>query len=232
MTAGRLTLATGPTRTAPWFQGVPAGGQGFEAAVAAAVADRLGYDPAHVTWTTVDPTQARSGAATGFDALIDQQVIPDQPSVTVQYSTGYLDNSLVLLAPEDSPVAAATTLAELSGHPIAVFPEVVGLPIPGATKVATGPAAERAVDSGAVVGVVAPVTAAQGMLGNSGLAVVGQVPAPSGQQARQLGMLIPKSSTVAPCVSAALDTLRVEGALTGLAHTWLPVTTGPVLASG
>ena len=228
---GSLTLATGPTPARPWFQGDPAAGQGYEAAVAAAVADRLGYDPAHITWETVDPVQARNGVATGFDAFIDRQTIPDQPAAKVQFSTGYLDDSLVLLAPAGSPISDATSLADLAGRPVAVFPEVAALGIPAATKVATGPAAERAVSSGAVDGVIAPVTAAESLLGRSGLQVVGQVPEPAGQQARQLGMLIPAASTVAPCVSTALDTLRVEGTLTDLAHTWLPATAGPVLTT-
>ena len=51
---GTLTIATDQPAYEPWFsEDAPENGEGFEAAVAYAVAEELGYEEGDVTWTRV-----------------------------------------------------------------------------------------------------------------------------------------------------------------------------------
>lgn len=68
LTPGTLTIATGEPAYEPWvLNDKPEAGEGFEAAVAYAVAKQLGYDNAKVSWvrTTFD-----SAIAAGPKTLI------------------------------------------------------------------------------------------------------------------------------------------------------------------
>src|SRR3954452_6435115 len=52
--AGKLTIATDKPAFEPWFKDDdPSNGQGFESAVAFAVAGELGFDRSEVQWSTV-----------------------------------------------------------------------------------------------------------------------------------------------------------------------------------
>ena len=53
-TPGKLTIATDKPVFPPWFvDDKPENGKGYEGAVAAAVAQKLGFTPDEVTWTRV-----------------------------------------------------------------------------------------------------------------------------------------------------------------------------------
>src|SRR4051812_42747066 len=69
--AGTFTVATDKPAYGPWFSDDdPANGKGFESAVAYAVADKLGYDKAAVTWTVVPFTSAYAPGDKAFDVDI------------------------------------------------------------------------------------------------------------------------------------------------------------------
>src|SRR5215213_8713294 len=52
--SGKLTLGTDKPAFEPWFKDDdPSNGQGFESAVAYAVADKLGFAKSDVSWVTV-----------------------------------------------------------------------------------------------------------------------------------------------------------------------------------
>ena len=52
ITPGKLTIATGDPAYEPWvIDDDPESGEGFEAALAYAVAEKLGFDKADVVWT-------------------------------------------------------------------------------------------------------------------------------------------------------------------------------------
>src|SRR5262245_28057319 len=54
LTSGKLTIGTDDPVYPPWFtDNKPDDGQGFEGAVAAAVATKMGFTPADVTWVRV-----------------------------------------------------------------------------------------------------------------------------------------------------------------------------------
>ena len=199
---GTLTLATGPNPSSPWFRGDPADGQGFEAAVAAAVADRLGYPADRIQWAEIPATTVLGGTATGYDAYLGQLTVPDPPASMVSFTTGYLDNGTVLLAAEGSPAADIDTMSELAqlrvGEVSTGAAAVPGLPIKG--RFATATVAERAVDGGTMDAVVAPLSVASSR-STSGIAPVARIPDAPGWQAEQFGMVTPAGSPVTGCLS-------------------------------
>ena len=77
LASGTLTIATSEPAFEPWVvDNDPTNGNGFESAVAYAVADRLGYLPAQVTWTRVGFDEAIA-KPDGFDFDINQFTITD-----------------------------------------------------------------------------------------------------------------------------------------------------------
>src|SRR4051794_30751575 len=73
LTADTLTIATDQPAYEPWFSDdTPENGKGFEAAVAYAVADQLGYAKDDVTWTRVPFNAAIQPGARPFDFDINE----------------------------------------------------------------------------------------------------------------------------------------------------------------
>jgi polar amino acid transport system substrate-binding protein len=227
---GTLTLATTADPSAPWFTGAePSDGQGYEAAVAAQVAARLGYRGDQVSWITVSAADGRAGTG-AFDAYLGQVMIPDKPDATVSYSTGYFDDGSVVLAKEGSTASSIDTMSQLAALRVGSLgnPAVPDLTV-SRTFTRAGTAASE-VQSGAVDAVVAPLSVAADRTAVGGLTAVARVPDAPGWQARQFGMVSPAGSGVTDCLSKAIDMLRVDGTLTDLGRHWLPDTTLPVLA--
>ncbi len=232
-TPGRLTFAAPTNPTAPWFVGGPAQGQGYDAAVAAAVAKLLGYAPGEVVWTTADPSAVVSGRAAGFDVAIDQFATPNQLGGPVDYSTGYFSLSDSVVALAGSAASKVTGLAGLTTLRAGAVSG--GMNVPADTsKIAGGrtptiypspAAALAALRAGSVDIIVIPTSTA--VSAGAGVTVVGQLDDPS-EQPQQLGMVLPTKSPLTSCVSAAIDQLRVTGALDKLLRSWIPAADKPL----
>ena len=65
------------------------------------------------------------------------------------------------------------------------------------------------------------------MTAGSDIAVLGQLSQPTEQPA-QFGMVLAKNSKLTACVSAAIDQLRVTGALAALVQRWVPAANKPL----
>lgn len=86
-TPGKLTIATDEPAYEPWFVGnKPETGEGFEAAVAYAVAEKLGYDRADVTWTRVKFDVAVAPGPKEFDFDINQFSITEERKKAVDFT--------------------------------------------------------------------------------------------------------------------------------------------------
>ncbi len=73
LTEGVLTIGTSDPAYEPWVVGNdPASGEGFEAAVAYAVAEELGFDADQVEWVPVTFDQIIAPGAKSFDFAINQ----------------------------------------------------------------------------------------------------------------------------------------------------------------
>ena len=106
--AGKLTVGTDNPAFPPWFGGGeksspwkindPATGKGYESAVVYAVAKKLGFEPAEVTWTVVPFDKAFSPGTKDFDILANQVSISPQRAKAVTFSSGYYNVNQAVIA--------------------------------------------------------------------------------------------------------------------------------------
>jgi polar amino acid transport system substrate-binding protein len=111
---GQLTVATGEPVFPPWMlNDDPAGGEGFENGMVYALAAEMGFDREDVVWvrTTFD-----EGIAPGdkpYDFVIQQYSVTEERREFVDFSMVYYQPDKAVVALSDSPVADATSFAEL-----------------------------------------------------------------------------------------------------------------------
>ncbi len=87
---GTFTVGTDKPAYAPWFvDDQPANGQGFESAVAFAVAEQLGYDRSAVSWVVVPFATAYAPGDKTFDVDINQVSITEARRKAVDFSAPY-----------------------------------------------------------------------------------------------------------------------------------------------
>ena len=112
--AGKLTVGTDKPAYEPWFKNDdPANGQGFESAVAYAVARQLGFDRSEVTWTVAPFNTVIQPGPKKFDFDINQVSITEERRKAVDFSSGYYDVSQAVIALKDSKIAGARSVADL-----------------------------------------------------------------------------------------------------------------------
>ena len=92
ITPGKFTVGTDKPAYPPWFvDDDPSNGEGFESAVAYAVAEELGFAENEVTWIVVPFTSAYAPGDKKFDVDINQVSISDARKKAVDFSSGYYD---------------------------------------------------------------------------------------------------------------------------------------------
>src|SRR6476661_9796510 len=90
MKTGVLTVGTDSPAYPPWFRhNDPTNGQGYESAVAYAVAKQLGFAPSAVTWTKVPFNSSYAPGPKKFDFDINQISITPERAEVVDFSDGY-----------------------------------------------------------------------------------------------------------------------------------------------
>ena len=91
---GKLTIATGQPAYEPWVMNdKPESGEGYEAAVAYAVADKLGFKKSDVVWTRTAFDTAIAPGAKDWDFNIQQFGITDERKKAVDFSSSYYNDS-------------------------------------------------------------------------------------------------------------------------------------------
>jgi polar amino acid transport system substrate-binding protein len=114
--SGTLTIGTDSPAFEPWFtDNDPTTGEGFESAVAYAVAEQLGFSEDQVTWVKVPFNNSYKPGAKSFDFDINQISITPARAQVVDFSDGYYQAAQAVVALKGSPAAGATSLEELRG---------------------------------------------------------------------------------------------------------------------
>lgn len=231
LTPGKLTIGTGEPAYYPWVQDDdPASGQGFEAAVAYAVAEELGFDEADVVWVRTTFDQAIAPGPKDFDLNLQQFSITPEREETVDFSSPYYETTQVVITVEGSPAAGASTIAELQGLLIGAqtgttsldaIEEVIA-PTAGAQVFNTNDDAKLALQSGTVDAIVVDLPTAFYLTAVEleGGEIIGQLPETSAG-GDQFGLVLQKDSPLTERVTAAVDALREDGTLDELAAEWL-----------
>ena len=239
-TPGTLTITTDQPAYEPWFvDDDPANGKGYEGAVAAAVAEQLGFTADEVTWTRTKFDAAIAPGPKDWDFDINQFSITEERKQAVDFSSPYYDVTQAVITTGGSKADGATSLADLKSLKIGAQVGTTSYDaILAAIDPDTEPAvyntnddAKKALENGQVDAIVTDlptafyITAAELEDG----VIVGQLPSEGGAQ-EQFGLVLDKGSPLTECVSAAVDALREDGTLDQLEQEWLADVAGaPVL---
>ncbi|GAA5018726.1 ABC transporter substrate-binding protein [Kitasatospora paranensis] len=240
-TAGTLTIGTDKPAYAPWFSDdKPSNGQGFESAVAYAVADRLGYPKDKVGWTVSPFDKAFAPGAKDFDFDINQVSINDDRRKSVDFSSGYYAVRQAVVALKGSKAASAKSLADLKGVKLGAQVGSTSLAaVTGQIKPSVQPAvfdsndlAKTALKNGQIDALVLDLPTAFYVTGAevTDARVVGQLQN-TGGATEQFGLVLDKGSALTGCVTRAVDALRADGTLARLEKQWLSdAVAAPVLS--
>src|SRR5690606_10411941 len=230
-TPGTLTIGTDKPAYEPWFvDDDPTNGEGFESAVAYAIAEKLGFTRDEVKWVTVNFDKAFAPGPKDFDFDINQISITPDRAKAVDFSKGYYTVKQAVVAVKGSEAASAKSLADLKDVTIGVQVATTAL---NAVKEVIQPNAEpkvynqqvdaiNALKNGQVGAIVVDlptafyVTAAQ--VENS--VIVGQFSGTSGTP-EEFGLVFEKGSGLVRCVDQAIEELDASGDLAEIEQRWL-----------
>jgi polar amino acid transport system substrate-binding protein len=243
-TAGVLTLSTDNPAYSPWFQGGnegsevwigdynndPVKGQGYEGAVAYAIAEQLGFTADKVTWIVTAFDQAFAPGEKSFDLLLNQVSIKPERAEAVDFSNGYYDVAQGVVTVEGSSIAGATSIADLKGAKLGTqigttsYDAIINIIKPDQEPAVfnTMDEAVAALDAGQIDGIVAdvPTTFYMRDAQLSGGVIIGQL-AGTDAGAEQFGVVLQKDSPLTTCVNTAIDALKADGTLDALLLEWI-----------
>ena len=239
---GVLTIATGNPAYYPWvMDDAPESKQGFEAAVAYAIANEMGFADDAVAWVRTSFDEAIQPGAKNFDFNMQQYSITPEREEMVDFSLPYYSSAMAILTTgsvveavgDPTPEAlkglvwggmAGTTGATMVGEAIA--PEKEVLLYNDNTDVTA------AIQAGQIDAALfdLPTALYLSAVVVEGGALLGQFPAERTQNPDQFGLLMEEGNPLKECVDAAIAALTESGQLAALEAEWLADATGvPVL---
>ena len=240
VTEGKFTVGTGEPAYFPWvIDDAPESGEGFEAAVAYAVAAELGFAAEDVVWVRTTFDEAIAPGPKNFDVNLQQFSITDERKEAVDFSSPYYETTQVVITTEASAAASATSLEELTpllvgaqtGTTSFSAAEEIIAPDAGVQVFNSNEDAKLALESGQIDAIVVDLPTAFYIAGVEldGGVIVGQLPDSAGG-ADAFGLVLPKDSPLTAQVTAAVDALRENGTLAEIEAEWLAEFAGaPVL---
>ena len=240
---GTLTVATGDPAWPPYvMDDNPESGQGFEAALTYAVAEKMGFAADEVVWVRTGFDEAITPGAKDWDMNIQQFGVTEERKQAVDFSSPYFtptQSVVVDAAAGHDKYANATTVAELSDAMIGAES--------GSTSYTWGMQtinediqvfnsnadAAAALNTHQIDGIILDTPTAVYMADPEmeeldAAALIGQIP---NSEADPLAYLLPKDSPLTPFVSEAVDALAADGTLQALTDEWMAdyTTNVPVL---
>lgn len=237
--AGVLTIGTDKPAYEPWFKNDdPTNGEGFESAVAYAVAEKLGYAKDQVKWAIAPFNTVIAPGEKAFDFDINQVSITEERKAAIDFSSGYYDVKQALVTVKGSKLAGASSLADLKGAKLGAQIGTTSYKVitdlisptqqPGAFD--SNDIAKQALANGQVDGIIVDLPTAFYITAvelENGL-IVGQFETTNA--AEQFGLVLGKDSKLTTCVSKAVDDLRADGTLASIEAQWLSqVVSAPVI---
>ena len=241
---GKLIIGTGNPAFSPWVENdAPESAEGFEAAVAYAVATQLGFSTENVSWVRTSFDEAIQPGVKSFDFNLQQYSITDERKQTVSFSDPYYTTNQAIVGYADSAAASATTVAELQGLKFGVqsgttsleFLNTVVMPTKEPYVYDDNAAAKAALEAKQIDAIVVDLPTAFyiSAVEIEGTKVIGQFPAGEGTVADQFGLVFDLDSPLVECVNVALAALKDSGELAAIEQTWLSdKTSAPVISLG
>ncbi|HET7443472.1 MAG TPA: ABC transporter substrate-binding protein [Solirubrobacterales bacterium] len=233
-TAGTLTVATDKPAYPPYFENdEPENGEGFESAVAYAIAEQLGYEAADVKWT-VEPFNASfAPGPKDFDFDLNEISITPQREKAVDFSAPYYTANQAIVVLKSSEAAQAKSLEDLQDLDIGVQ---VGTTSLEAVEEVIQPSSQpqvfnssndvvQALKNEQIDAAVVDLPTALYLTAVQvpAATVAGQFEAPGGDQ---WGALLEKESPLTSCVSQAIEELESSGELKEITDRWMSQAAG------
>ena len=230
---GKLIIHADQPLFEPWFvDNDPSNGQGFESAVAYAVAEKLGFTREQVEWGYTSFNASYAPGPKPFDFYLTEVSITEERKKAVDFSDPYYNDPLVTVTKADSPVLEATSIEELRPFKFATqvgttfhsYIDEVIQPEPDVLVYDTNPDTLTALNNDTVDVVVQ--TLQIGIYNTTiqfeGLAIGGILPGTTAG----MGLVTEKGSELVPFLNAALAELEADGTLPSLVDEWLPIPPG------
>jgi polar amino acid transport system substrate-binding protein len=253
---GQLTLSTDNPAYPPWWGGDPDAqypgepeqgsgwsvsnpysGEGYEGAVAYAVAEKLGFAHEEVEWVPNAVFElAFQPGPKEFDWHMAQVSIRPERAQAVDFSEPYFDSNQSIIAMTGHPITEARTIEELRQYTLGAatattsfqLVENVIQPEGDPQVFADNSAAIQALQNGQIHGLVVDLYTAF-YIRDAQLedwdtpepeaTIVGQFAAD--YQADQMGMVLEKDSGLTACVNEALQALKDSGELDAIYDEWI-----------
>ncbi|MBI4933773.1 MAG: amino acid ABC transporter substrate-binding protein [Actinobacteria bacterium] len=233
--AGSLTIATGDPAFPPYvLDDKPESGQGFEAALALAVAKELGFEGDTVKWVRTSFDTAVAGTDNTFDFNLQQFTINDERKQVVSFSAPYYTANQALLGAVDGPAAAVKSMADLKALKLGAAAGTTSLqyiteviqPDQEPFAFNSNADAATALDNGQIDAIISDVpTAIFWALGSEvggidNTKVFGQFPL-GDQGGDEWGLLFAKDNPLVECADIALANLTASGELEQITTEWM-----------
>ncbi|WP_167052102.1 transporter substrate-binding domain-containing protein [Salinibacterium sp. ZJ77] len=235
VTDGKLTIATGEMAYYPYvIDDAPESGEGFEAAVAYAIAEELGFEADDVEWVRTSFESAIAPGPKDYDLNIQQFSITAERKENVDFSAPYYAATQALVAIEGGNADGATSIEDLKGLLIGAMTgttsgqtvEQVVAPTAGVQYFNTNEDVKLALESGQIDAIALDLPTAFYTTGveidNS--FIVGELP--SAGISDEWGIVLAKDSPLTERVSAAIEKLRDSGKLQEITDKWLGAEAG------
>jgi polar amino acid transport system substrate-binding protein len=229
---GVLTIGTGSPAYGPWVvDDKPESKEGFEAAVAYAVAAELGYSDANVKWVRTTFDEAVQPGKKNFDFNLQQYSITEERKQTVSFSDGYYTTNQAIVGLTDSAAKGATTLAAIKKLKLGAQAGTTSLDfITNVIKPDTEPfvyddnaGAKAALEAKQIDAAIfdLPTALYVSAVEIEGSSVLGQFPADATAKADEFGLVFDLDNPLVSCVNTALAAIKSSGSLDEITTTWL-----------
>jgi polar amino acid transport system substrate-binding protein len=229
---GVLTVATDQPAYPPWFENnKPSNGQGYESAVAYAVAAQLGFKPSQVKWAYEPFDSSYAPGPKKFDFDINEISYTAARAQVVTFSNSYYDVQQSLVALKTSPIVTKHTPAELKTY---IYGDQVGTtslafinseiqPTQTPKVFETLNDVKQALQTKQIAALVTDTPTAQYISSSEipGSVMVAQFPSTG----EHYGLLFAKGNPLVGCVNKALATLKSNGTLAQITAKYLQIYT-------
>ncbi len=221
--AGQLTIATDSPAYDPWFSNnTPSNGQGYESAVAYAIATQLSFTKDQVKWVVEPFDSSYAPGPKKFDFDINEiSVTPDRQQA-VDFSKGYFDVNQAIVALKSNPIVNAHSPSDLATYKYGDQVGTTGLAyINSQIKPTKTPAVYNTLDDAVsalkakqIDAIVIDTPTAQYMASQQvpNATVVGQFPSTG----EHIGLLFAKGNSLVGCVNQTIDKLNAAGTIKSL----------------
>ena len=227
----------GDEKTKPWKISDPYSGKGYEAGVAYAIAQQLGFSKAEVKWTVVPFNNSYRPGKKPFDLYMTQVSYKPARAKAADFSKSYYYVQQTLVALKGKPIAAAKSIAALKQYKLGAqigttsADYINNVIKPKSTRTYdTNDLAVQALKNGLIDGIVVDLPTSFYITGVQvpTAKVVGRLMTVGAPE--YFGAVLPKGSKLRACVNKAIDRLQANGTIKRLQQTRLPsANSAPVL---